>query len=70
MYVRKTNGSGAISYAYMSEDNNDKLQNGLSITDNFSITYPTDRRLDFSLIYNLDKGYNYDFGLSVTLEKK
>ena len=70
LFVRRVNGDGVISYSFMGDDNNDKIQNGLSLTDNFSITYPTDRRLDFSLIYNLDKGYNYDFGLSVTLEKK
>lgn len=70
LFVRRQNGNGAISYSFMTQDNNDKLQNGLTITDNFGISYPSDSRLDFSLIYNLDKGYNYDFGLSVTLEKK
>jgi hypothetical protein len=70
LFVRRSNGNGTISYSFMNQDNNVKLQNGFTITDNFGISYPSDSRLDFSLIYNLDKGYNYDFGLSVTLEKK
>lgn len=70
LYIKKTVGPGTLTYSTLLLDNQQKLSAGLKVDKNTAITFPVPNSLDFQLIYNLDKGYDYSIGLSVTLSKK
>ena len=70
LYIKKVTGTGTITYNTLQLDNAQKIAAGFVVDKNAGIQFPVPNSLDFQVIYNIDKGYDYSVGLSVTLSKK
>lgn len=69
-YIKKVTGTGSVTYSTLALTNAQKIEAGFSVDKNAGIQFPVPNSLDFQIIYNIDKGYDYSVGLSVTLSKK
>ena len=70
LYIKKVTGTGTVVYSTLQLNDQQKIAAGFAIDKNAGIQFPVPNSLDFQVIYNIDKGYDYSVGLSVTLSKK
>ena len=70
LYTKSTRSRGATDYTTAELSNIDKINDGLSINDNFSSKILNNNSFDTRVIYNKRVGYSESIGFSVTLVKK
>ena len=70
LFTQQLRAEEETNYSYAELDDKEKINAGLSITDNFSSKLLNTNQFDTRLIYNKRLGYSERIGLSVSLEKK